>query len=108
MEEILKIKNEYRYLKAFNKFLKELKIKMICFIISEIIIIFCCFYYIVIFFIVYKKSQKSLLINYLTSLLEGFIISIIVIILIVTMRIIGIKCKNVYIFNTSKYIDQNF
>ena len=107
-EELLKIRNEYKYLKIFQKFLKEIKIRFICFIIVEIIIIIFCFYYIVIFFIVYAKSQKSLFINYLTSLLEGLIKSIIVITLIVTMRIIGINCRNVYIFNTSKYIDQYF
>ncbi len=81
---------------------------MICFIISEFIIICCSFYYISLFYIVYNKCQKSLLINYLTSLLEGLIKSIVVILLIVICRIIGLSCKNVYIFNTSKYIDEDF
>ena len=66
------------------------------------------FYFINIFCILYSKSQKSLLFNYLSSLLEGLIKSVIVIALIVTTRKIGINCKNMYIFNISKYIDKYF
>ena len=57
LEQIHDIKNEYHYLYAFNKFLKYLKLRMICFIISEFIIICCSFYYISIFYIVYNKCH---------------------------------------------------
>ena len=108
LDEICDIKNEFIYLYMFKKFLKYIRIKMIVFSIVGFIIIILCFYYITIFSIVYSKSQGSLLINYLISLFEGLIKELIIIILIVVTRIIGIKCQNVYIFNTSKFIDEKF
>ena len=108
LDDILLIRKENKYLYAFKKFLKYIKLRMIIFIIIEIIIMFCSFYYITIFCIVYSKSQLSLLINYLTSLLEKVIKSIIVIIAIIVTRKIGISCKNMYFFNISKYIDEYF
>ena len=107
-EEICEIKNEFDYLFLVSKFLKYIKKRIILFIIIELIIITISFYFINIFCIVYNKSQKSLLFNYLLSLLEGLIKSIIVITLIVATRKIGIKYKNRYLFNTSKYIDKYF
>ena len=107
-DDICLIKYEKQYLYAFGKFLKYIKLGMIAFIIIELIIIFFSFYFIIIFFIVYSKSRASLVYNYLSSLLEGLIKSLIVISIIVLTRIIGINCKNVYLFNISKYIDKNF
>ena len=108
LELISEIKKEYAYLYAINKYIKILKLRMITIIISEIIIIVLCFYYIIIFFIVYSQSQKSLFINYLISLIEGLIKSIIVSIVVIILRKIGILYKNKYIYNTSKFIDENF
>jgi len=78
------------------------------FFITEIILVSGCFYYIVIFFIVYSKSQKSLLINYIFSLLEGLITSLIITIIIVITRKIGIRSSNSYLYNTSKFINNKF
>ena len=91
-----------------DKFFKYIKIKLFFFIIMEIIIIFCSFYYVVIFCIIYSKSILSLLTNFITSLFEGLLKNIIIIILIVITRKIGINFRNKYVFNTSKYIDENF
>ena len=107
-EDICKIKNEDEYLYTFGKFLKYIKLRISFFVLSEIITISISFYFINIFFILYSKSQKSLLFNYLSSLLEGLIKSIMVIALIVFTRKIGINYKNMYIFNISKYIDKYF
>ena len=107
-EDICKIRKEDEYLFAFGKFIKYIKLRISIFILCEIIIMIISFYFINIFCILYSKSQKSLLFNYLSSLLEGLIKSIIVITLIVTTRKIGINCKNIYIFNISKYIDKYF
>ena len=107
-EDICKIRKEDEYLFAFGKFIKYIKLRLSIFILSEIIIMIISFYFINIFCILYSKSQKSLLFNYLSSLLEGLIKSVIVIALIVTTRKIGINCKNMYIFNISKYIDKYF
>ena len=108
MEQILEIKIKAGYLYAFNKFVKYIKIKLLFFIIIEIIIILCSFYYVVIFCIIYSRSRVSLLINFITSLFEGLLKNIIIIVLIVITRKIGINFRNKYIFNTSKYIDDNF
>ena len=108
IENILELRIEYRYLFAFNKFLKLLKIKIVLFLINEILIICFCFYYIVIFCSVYAKTQISLLFNYFTSFLEGIIKSIIVSILIAITRKIGINFLNKYFYNTSKYLNSHF
>ena len=107
-DEISKIKREYIYLYALNKFLRYLKIKMFLFIIIQIILVGGCFYYIVIFCIIYSKSQLSLLTNYFYSLLEGLITSLIVTFVIVVCRKIGIKFKCSYLYNTSKYLNEKF
>ena len=106
-DEIFLIKYEKQYLFAFGKFLKYIKLVAIIFIIIELIIIFSLFYFIIIFCIVYRKSRISLLYNYFSSLLEGFIKSLIIIALIVITRKIGINCRSKYMFNISKYIDTN-
>jgi hypothetical protein len=108
LQNISEIRNEYKYLILINRFLKFLKLKLICFLISEIIILFFCSYYIVIFCIVYSQTQISLLTNYIVSLIEEVIKSIIITILIVMTRKIGISFKNVYSYNVSKYINSNF
>ena len=108
LQNISEIRNEYKYLILINRFLKFLKLKFICFLISEIIILFISFYYIVIFCIVYSQTQISLLTNYIVSLIEEVIKSIIITILIVMTRRIGISFKNVYSYNVTKDIYSNF
>ena len=108
LDQILEIRREYKYLFALKKYLRFLKIKMVFFIITIFILVSGCFYYIVIFCIIYSNSQVSLLTNYLLSLLEGLITSLIITILIVLTRKIGISCSNSYIYNTSKFINKKF
>ena len=107
-ELIMEIKVKKYYLKNIQMFFKFLKLKLIFFFIIEIIIIFCCFYYIVIFCIIYSRSKGSLMINYLTSLVEGLIASIAISIIILVTRKIGLLCTNKYLYNTSKYINNKF
>ena len=102
----IKIKNDY--LRNMRIFFKYLKLKFVCFFLCEIIIISCCYYYIVIFCIVYSKSKGSLMVNYLTSLVEGLITSIAITIVILVTRKIGLACSNQYFYNTSKYINNKF
>ena len=108
LELVLEIKKEYKYLYALNKYIKYVKIRMVCFMLTEILIMICCLYYIVIFCIAYSQSQKSLLINFLSSLLEGLIKTLIVTTIVSILRKIGISCRNSYIYNTTKFIDENF
>ena len=105
---IKELKIKKYYLKNVGIFFKYLKLKFICFFISEIILVSGCYYYIVIFCIVYSKSKDSLIINYLTSLLEGLITSTAIIIIILVTRKIGLACLNRYLYNTSKYINNKF
>ena len=107
-ERISEIKYEEHYIRNVNQYFRFLKIKFSCFFISELIIISSCFYYVVIFCIVYSCSKISLLINYLTSLLEGLIISVGITIIIAFTRVIGIKCFNKRLYNTSKYINDKY
>ena len=107
-ENISEIKKEFKYLLLSKRFLKYIKIKILFFIVNEIIIIILSFYYVIIFCVVYNQTQVSLLTNYIVSLLEGLIKSIIIIIIIVVTRKIGIYFLNMYFYNASKYINSNF
>jgi len=107
-EKIKEIRNEYKYIYAFNKIFKYLKIKTFCFILIELTVIFCSSYYIIIFSIVYSKSQKSLISNYILSLIERYAKSIFVIFFVSGTRKFAISLKSVYLYNISQYINANF
>ena len=108
LEQIMDIKREFNYLYALNMFIKVLKIRVFNYMLIEIIFISFSFYYILIFCIVYNNSQISLLVNYIISLLESLIASIVISLIIVITRKIGIIYLNNTIYNTSKYINDNF
>ena len=107
-ELIMTIKKENSYLKNIILFSKYLKIKFIFFFICELLMISSCFYYIVIFFIIYSCSIGSLIINYLTSLFESFLTSIIISIIIASTRKIGLVFLIKNLYNTSNYINKYF
>ena len=108
LDQILEIKRENSFLYALNQFSKYLRIKMVIFLVTEIILVSGCSYYIILFCIIYSKSQKSLVINYIYSLFEGLAISLIVTFLIVITRKIGISCSSEKLYNTSKYLNEKF
>ena len=108
IEEIIEIKIEYRYIYAFKKFLRYMKCKLLFFIMAEIVLIGVCFYYLLIFCMIYNKSQISLLVNYLYSLIESFLTSLAITLVIVITRQIGIHYSNCYLYNTSKFINEKF
>ena len=105
MESIMEIKRKKYYLYNVIRFFKYLKYKFICFLISEIIIISSCYYYIVIFCIVYSRSKGSLIVNYLTSLIEELIIAVTITLSIIITRKIGLSCFSKNLYNTSMYIN---
>ena len=107
-ESAKEIKNKYKYIYAFNKFFKYLKIRSFCFILIEVIIIICISYYLIIFSVVYRESQKSLISNYLVSLIERYVESILVIFFVSVTRKISIIIKSVYLYNFSQYIKSHF
>ena len=97
-DQILQMKRARNYPFALNKFLKNLKLKVLLYIIKETFIILFCFYYLIIFTIVYRYSKISLLFNYLYSLIEKIIESLIVSIIIAFTR------KNEFTIFKSLYI----
>ena len=108
LDEILNIMQENKFLTALNKYFTFFKYRMLFYIIIEIILVGICFYYIFIFSILYSKSQLSLIFNYIYSLIEGLITSLFITILIVITRQIGLNCSNSYLYNISKYFNDNF
>ena len=105
---ISELKVKIHYIRNVIIFFRYLRLKFIYFFICEIILISGCFYYIVIFCIVYSKSKGSLIINYLTSLFEGFVVSVAISLIIVGTRKIGLSCMNKRFYNISKYINNKY
>ena len=105
---ISELKVKIHYIRNVIIFFRYLRLKFIYFFICEIILISGCFYYIVIFCIVYSKSKGSLIINYLTSLFEGFVVSVAISLIIVATRKTGLSCMNKDIYNISKYINNKY
>ena len=105
---ILEIKQSFHYFRNLKKLFLYLKIKFICFYISQLIILAICIYYIVIFCVLYVNSQRSLIVNYCFSLVESIITSFAVTTVILITRMIGLSCKNKELYNTSKYINEKF
>ena len=105
---ISELKVKIHYIRNVIIFFRYLRLKFIYFFIFEIILISGCFYYIVIFCTVYSKSKGSLFINYLTSLFEGFVVSVAISLIIVGTRKIGLSYMNKDIYNISKYINNKY
>ena len=108
VEQVLEMNKSPYYQEIMDDFLKKLKIKIIIFILNEVLIISLCFYYIIIFCIIYSYSRLSLLYNYFTSLLEDIIKEIVIILVISSLRKGSLYLLNRYIYNTSKYINEKF
>ena len=100
--------NELILLRILKKFLKEIIIKTILFLLIELCIIFFSYYYLLIFCTIYSQSQISLLKNYIFSIIEDILISLIITIIIIILRKLGLILKNKYLYNTSIYIDFHF
>ena len=112
IEERIKLITEIKYKMAFYRNIRQLllylRIKFICFFISQLIILFTCMYYVVIFCVKYSRSQKSLIVNYCYSLVESIITSFGIALIILITRKIGLSCSNKALYNTSKYINSKF
>ena len=105
---ILELRQSFHYYRNLKKLFLYLKVKFICFYISQIIILAICMYYIVIFCVLYINSQRSLIVNYCFSLVESIITSFAISTAILITRMIGLSCKNKEFYNTSKYINEKF
>ena len=105
VELIRQLKVSQYYFKNVFVYMKYLKLKFYLFLFNQILAICFCYYYIVIFFIVYSCSTNSLIISYLTSLLEGLIVSVSLTIIILVLRKLGLFFSNRNFYNTSVYIN---
>ena len=108
IEDIKQLKSKRHYIRNIIIYKRYLILKFILFFIGEIFIVSCCFYYIVIFCIIYNSSKVKIIINYLMSLLEGFITAIAISLIVLITRKIGLEYQNKYLYNTSKYFYTRF
>ena len=105
---ILEVKYKVHCYRNIKKLISFLRIKFICFFISQLIVTSICLYYIVIFCILYSHSQKSLIVNYCYSLIESIIMAFGITLIILITRKIGLSCLNQKLYNTSKFINAKF
>ena len=100
------IKKEKEFLIVFKKIYKIIKIKSFCFYFLSLLFIIFMSYYLILFCSIYNESQISLLINYIMGIIESLLTNIFFAIIISLLRFIGLKCKNIYFYRASVYLDQ--
>ena len=105
---VSEISNVKQYYYFSFKFKKITKLKLTCFFVIQFIFNIVMFYYLSIFCIVYKNSQTSILLNYLLGIAQSLGISFGTTLIITIIRLLGIKYKWEYIYNTSKYFYETF
>ena len=102
------VSKQNAYVMAFQKLYKILLIKVFIYIIISILLTIIMTLYLLIFCQIYQRSQNSLIINYLMSLIESIVYSIVVAFVVCSLRLIGLKCKSMYTFRISVYLDNKF
>ena len=107
-ELVKEINDKYSYILTFKKLYKILKIKVFFFFAVSLISSSLMMIYIIIFCQIYKKSQNSLLINYFLGLIESLAYTLGISLIISILRYIGLKCKIIYIYRTSVYLNEKF
>ena len=109
LEFIIKDVNyKSKYYLNIMRFKKFLCIKLSAFFFFQILINLAMCYYLMIFCSVYHNTQGSVLINYLTGVIESIIISFAFTLIISILRTISIKCRSKSAYYTSKYFFENF
>ena len=109
LEFIIKDVNyKSKYYLNIMRFKKFLCIKLSAFFFLQILINLAMCYYLMIFCSVYHNTQGSVLINYLTGVIESIIISFAFTLIISILRTISIKCRSKSAYYTSKYFFDNF
>ena len=89
----------------FKRLFKVLLIKLWTYCIVSIVLIISMSIYIIIFFLIYKKSQNSILLNYLTGLIESLTYSVGVSLIISTLRLMGLKLQLKQLYRTSVFLE---
>ena len=100
--------NKRQYFTNIKKFRKYLAIKVSAFFIIQTIMNALMCYYLMIFCTIYKNTQISVFINYLLGIIQSLILSLGLSLLISLIRFLSIKYRWRPIYNTSKYLFENF
>ena len=96
------------YFLSIIKFKKYVVIKLIVFYLVQLIVNSCMCYYLMIFCTVYHKTQGSIMINYAMGIAESMIISFGLTIIISLLRYLSLINRWKPIYNSSKYLFENF
>ena len=109
LELIMKntVQKKYYFLYII-KFKKYINLKLISFYTMENILYLFMFYYLTIFCIVYSNTQISFLVNYIIGIVESLLVSLSVSLICAFLRLLGLKLKIKYFYNTSKYLLEKF
>ena len=100
--------NEKQYFNNIKRFRKYLAIKVSAFYIIQTIMNALMFYYLMIFCTIYKNTQISVFMNYLLGIIQSLLLSLGLSLLISLIRFLSIKYRWKSIYNTSKYLFENF
>ena len=109
IELILKnVKDKNFYLMNILRAFKYIRVKLAFFFVFELILGLLMAYYMFIFCAVFHESQGSIMYNYFIGICLSLAKSVGLTIIISTMRYLSIKHKKVILFNTSKYLYENY
>jgi hypothetical protein len=100
--------NPKQYFTNIKKFRKYLAIKVSAFFIIQTIMNALMCYYLMIFCTIYKNTQISVFMNYLLGIIQSLLLSLGLSLLISLIRFLSIKYRWKSIYNTSKYLFENF
>jgi hypothetical protein len=96
------------YFLSIIKFKKYIMLKLIVFYLVQLIVNSCMCYYLMIFCTIYHKTQGSILMNYAMGIAESMVISFGLTIIISLLRYLSLTYRWKSIYNTSKYLFENF
>ena len=97
-------KDHESFLKRTHKVMRCLKIRLVIFVVLDVILMLAFWYYVSAFGAVYQKSQIPLLIGMVITVVFVLIFQIIYALLVTLMRYIGLKCKCLCLYTLSTYL----
>ena len=102
------VKEKNAYLWNMYRLLKYIKIRLSMFYFLENIINIIMTCYLFIFCSIYHKTQISFITNYLIGVLESVGISVLMTLIITSLRVLSLEYKSNQLYNVSKYIMEHF
>jgi hypothetical protein len=96
--------NNNFFIERLYKIFKNLKIKIICYIVIEFLILIFFFYYVTGFCIVYQKTQIDWLIDSITSIFLSILFKLFLSFFIAILYIISVKYKSKILFKIAIFL----